>query len=216
MRIPGIPEPAVPARGMQTLERGFFLRGAEEVARDLLGTYIVLETDDEPPIAARIVETEAYTRDDPASHSFRGLTARNDAMFREGGTAYVYLIYGIYECFNVVTGPEGVGEAVLVRAAEPAEGIRTIWNNRFPGVPFDPAGAVRLLSGPGLLTRGLGISRVRHNGVSLLSGGLTIRTDGSARTFEIHTGPRIGITKAVEPVRRFTIRDSRAVSRRVR
>lgn len=199
---------------MQALDRGFYLRGAEEVARDLLGTYIVLETERKTPLAARIVETEAYTRDDPASHSFRGATARNEVMFREGGSAYVYLIYGIYECFNAVTGPEGDGEAVLVRAAEPVDGILTIWNTRFPGIPFDPVRAVRLLSGPGLLTRGLGITRARHNGISLLSGELTIRTDGPFRSFELYAGPRIGITKAVGLIRRFSISGSRAVSRR--
>lgn len=132
------------------LNRAFFERDAEQVARDLIGTILVNRTG-RRELRARIVETEAYIGPhDLAAHSSRGRTKRTEVLFGRAGRAYVYLIYGMHEMFNVVAGTKGSGQAVLVRAAEPLEG----WNAD--------------LSGPGRLTRAFGITR-RHNGLDLTS-----------------------------------------------
>jgi len=118
------------------LTPGFYARDAVTVARELLGALLVHALPDGELLAATIVETEAYREDDPASHSSRGRTPRTAVMFGEPGRAYVYFIYGMYDCFNVVCEPEHAGAAVLVRAVRPERGLRAMWENRFPGKPF--------------------------------------------------------------------------------
>ena len=131
------------------------------VARDLLGRLLVRRLP-EITLVARVVECEAYQEDDPASHSFRGVTTRTEVMFGPAGRLYVYFTYGMHFCMNVVTGDEGEGSAVLLRAAEPLEGLD--WMRRCRRV-VDP----RLLcSGPGRLTQAFGIGR-EDNGMDLLS-----------------------------------------------
>jgi DNA-3-methyladenine glycosylase len=175
------------------------------VARELLGCVLVSRRGDELA-AGRIVETEAYLRDDPASHSFRGQTARNRVMFGPPGHAYVYFTYGAHWCLNAVTAPEGVGEAVLIRALEPLAGIELMRRRRGVEEP-------RLLaSGPGRLTQALGITG-ELNGVSLASGALAI-LGPAAQPVEIVEGPRVGIRQAVEHAWRFFEAGSRFVSRR--
>jgi len=129
------------------LSRAFFARPAEVVAPDLLGAVLVRRRGDRWQ-AARLVETEAYVGPhDLACHASRGRTARTAVMFGPAGHAYVYLIYGMWELLNVVTGPEGHAEAVLLRAAEPLSG------------PLRPPRGPASLSGPGRLSRALGITR---------------------------------------------------------
>ncbi|HEU5058126.1 MAG TPA: DNA-3-methyladenine glycosylase [Kofleriaceae bacterium] len=179
------------------LTQRFFARRSDAVARALLGKTLVCGDR-----AGVIVETEAYLGpDDLASHARFGKTERNAVMFGPGGVAYVYLIYGMYDMFNVVTGPEGRAEAVLVRALEPARGV---------------AGGAAAARGPGKLTRALGISR-RHNGTDLvrsddlfLAGGARVAPD------RIACGPRIGVDYAgqwADAPLRFWIEGHPAVSR---
>jgi DNA-3-methyladenine glycosylase len=219
----------------------FYERDVVTVARELIGCVLRRETDG-TVVAGRIVETEAYRHDEPASHAYTGKSARNAAMFGPAGHAYVYLIYGMYECFNVVCGPAGVGNAVLIRAVEPVEGIARMFENRFGsgGGPTDGAtdvvqarsrtagniaGSARghrpeeLTSGPGKLCRAFGITR-EVDGMSLVDGPVTIHAGraiaGGAPTREIVATRRIGISKATELEWRFVEAGNEYVSRRVR
>lgn len=145
-----------------------------------------------------IIETEAYGRDDPASHSFRGPTRRNASMFGPAGHAYVYCSYGIHLCLNVVAGP---GEAVLIRALEPRTGI-DLMEMRRKGAP--------LCSGPGRLTEALGI-RPEDDGASFDGDEFSITLCPSMP--ELLAGPRIGISKAQELPWRFGLAGAKGLSR---
>lgn len=177
-----------------------FTRPVEEVARDLIGATLLLEG-----IGGRIVETEAYARNDPASHSFGGPTLRNAAMFGPPGRAYVYRSYGIHWCFNIVCGGhEGSGSAVLIRAMEPVRGLDAMRARR--GV--DPLSL--LCSGPGRLCQALGITAAQ-NGVEIDQPPFALEP----RVGEVGLvcGPRIGISKAVDLPWRFGLQGSRFLSR---
>ncbi len=187
------------------LTRAFFAQPTEDLARALLGCTLVHRTD-EGVTAGRIVETEAYfSEGDAASHSHRGETARNRSMFGAPGTAYVYLIYGVHHCFNVVSAPRGTGEAVLLRAPEPVEGLE-LMRDRRGGVPDR-----RLCDGPGKLVQALGVCRT-EDGRDLVRGTLGIWGPGSEH-LEVSRGPRIGITKAENLLQRYWLADSIWVSR---
>jgi DNA-3-methyladenine glycosylase len=150
-------------------------------------------------ISGRIVETEAYLPGDPASHGFRGLTRRNASMFLPGGCAYVYTIYGIHRCFNVVTGDEGVPAAVLIRALEPVDGIAAMWRNRF-AEDFPercPERSVQTLcSGPGRLCSALGIG-MDMDGMSVNGDGARFRNVGDGGGYH-PAGPVILQDRAVQ------------------
>jgi DNA-3-methyladenine glycosylase len=162
----------------------------------------------------RIVETEAYLGTaDPASHGYRGKTARNAVMFGPPGHGYVYFIYGMHHCFNVVTAPPETAEAVLVRALEPVEGLELMRARR--GTESDRA----LCSGPGKLVQAMGIGP-QHDGVDLVRGPVGIWSRASfpsRRTIDdgdIAATPRVGITKAADLPLRFYVPASEHVSRR--
>lgn len=158
--------------------------------------------------SGRIVEVEAYEPDDPASHSFRGPTARNAAMFGPPGRLYVYLIYGIHLCANVVVGPAGQGSAVLLRALEPLNGEDLMADRRGQNRP------TAWTSGPGKLCQALGIQR-DHDGVDVLDDNSEIRLIPPTQHHDrpAVAGPRIGITKAVDRPWRFGLADSVHLSR---
>lgn len=199
---------------LQPLPVEFYRRPVLEVSRDLIGAVLVRRAGD-VTLSCRIVETEAYAADDPASHSRNGPTRRNASMFQAGGIAYVYLIYGVHTCLNVVVGAEGDGCAVLIRAGEPLCGIRTMWENRFPDSPFDAAKIKGLTNGPGKLCAALKIDRRRHDGMPLTGGELFVGASGDRNPehIRIDTSPRIGITAAVERPWRFFETGNRFVSR---
>jgi DNA-3-methyladenine glycosylase len=189
------------------LPRQFYNRPAVEVARALLGK-IVVHNSVGARIAGRIVETEAYLgAGDQAAHAARGLTPRTRVIFGAPGHAYVYLIYGMYECLNVVAEAEGVAGCVLIRALEPLAGIEQMRRRR-------PAArrTEDLANGPGKLTLAMGITR-RHNGADLTRGPLTVHAPETARLFDTGVSPRIGITQSRDLPLRFFIRGNRCVSR---
>lgn len=167
--------------------------------------------------AGIIVETEAYLTGDPACHAYRKKTPRNTAMFGPAGTLYVYQIYGMYYCLNVVTGPEEVGEAILIRALEPTEGVDLMALRRSEAAKrtIDPAtktGLRELCNGPGKLVIAMSIRRDAHNFSSLATGPIFIR-EPVLHNFEMVTTTRIGITQGAELPYRFYINGNRFVSR---
>jgi DNA-3-methyladenine glycosylase len=172
----------------RALSRAWFDRPATEVAPDLLGRHLVRRADDGSVCRVRLVETEAYEPEDPASHSFRGPTARTAAMFGPPGHLYVYLIYGLHHCLNVVTGAAGHGAAVLLRAAEPIDGLDTMAARR--GVD-DP----RLLCrGPARLAQALGVDR-SFDGIDLVrSGALRLEPGEPVAVDRVVATRRIGIS----------------------
>lgn len=196
-------------KGHPALERGWFDRPATVLARELIGCRLVHDADD-GAVGGRIVETEAYRGpEDLAAHSARGRTARNAVMFGPPGFLYVYLIYGLHHCLNVVAGPGEKPEAVLIRALALDEGVALARSRRGVGIP-EP----RLASGPGNVGRALGIDRA-HDGVDLLDG--PVRVEPRVGRPRIARGPRVGVEYsrawAARPLR-FWIADDVHVSRR--
>jgi DNA-3-methyladenine glycosylase len=187
------------------LKRAFYNRPPVEVARELLGKVLV-----HGPTAGIIVETEAYLgTDDLAAHSARGLTERTRVIFGPPGYAYVYLIYGMYECLNLVCEPVNQPGCILIRALEPLIGIETMRHRR-PAArkPED------LASGPGKLTLAMSITRA-HNGIDVTRGSLVVRQPYEPRQVDIAVTPRIGITQCADWPLRFLIRGNPHVSRAV-
>ena len=208
---------------MSPLPRSFYERDTVRVARELLGKLLVVRSRD-GVCTGRIVETEAYSENDPASHSAKGPTRRAAIMFGEPGVAYVYFIYGMYEMLNFVTEPEGRAGAVLIRALEPlpggagGEALLHAARRQATGSPArltrgsgGPWLARRWHPGPGKLCRALGIE-LAHNGASLSGPILRVVDDGSSPS-EISVSPRVGISIAKEKPWRFFIAGNACVSR---
>ncbi len=175
------------------LKQEFYLRGAIEVAKDLLGHLLVRKTA-QGKIVTRIVETEAYVGpEDKACHAYNNKkTKRTEAMFKPGGYSYVYLIYGIHNCFNVVTATKGKPEAVLIRAVEPVEGLDLIKQNR------DIKGNEKnLTNGPGKLSQALEIDR-SLNKIRLFENEKLYLKRSQKNNFIIKAGARINIDYAEE------------------
>ena len=200
---------------LRPLERSFFDRPTQDVARDLLGVWVVRSAA-EGLSGGPIVETEAYCGpDDLASHARAGLTRRTTPMFGEVGHAYVYLVYGMHECLNVVAYRGAAAGAVLIRAIAPVIGVDEIRRRR--GRPTDPAS--RLCSGPAMVCQGLGVDRALDGHDLTLGQGLWLAAAPSGESFgaEIASGPRIGVDYAGEWAARpwrFWVSGNPAVSRR--
>jgi DNA-3-methyladenine glycosylase len=180
------------------LRKDFFARSVHEVAPQLVGATLLVDG-----IGGRIVEVEAYDREDPAAHSFRGKTARNASMFGPPGRAYVYRSYGIHWCLNLVCQD---ASAVLIRALEPTHGLEAMAARRGTAEP-------RLLAtGPGRLAQALGITR-EHDGLPLDRPPFELYV---REEVEVEAGPRIGLTKAAERPWRYGETGSRFVSRPIK
>jgi len=190
-------------RRSRILDRSFYARPTVEVARDLLGKILVHEA-----AAGRIVETEAYLGgEDRAAHASRGLTERTRVLFGAPGHAYVFFIYGMYECLNLVAEPEGIPGCVLIRALEPLAGIAEMRRRRPRARSLE-----ELTSGPGRLTRAMAISR-RHYGVDVTKGPLEVRALLEEPPFQVGVSPRVGIRHCADWPLRFFIEGNRFVSR---
>jgi len=186
------------------LQRSFYRRSTVEIARNLLGKVLV-----HGPAAGIIVETEAYLGgDDLAAHSSRGITPRTRVIFGPPGHAYVYFIYGMYECLNLVTEPEGTPGCVLIRALDPLAGVG-VMKQRRPHA----RGVQDLASGPGKLTLAMGITRAL-NGADVTAGPLLVRQLRREPPFDIQVTPRIGIRNCADWPLRFVIAGNPSVSRR--
>jgi DNA-3-methyladenine glycosylase len=170
-----------------------------EVAPNLIGATLLVDG-----VGGIIVEVEAYHHTDPAAHSYIGRTERNAVMFGPPGVAYVYRSYGIHWCLNFVCEVDGSASAVLIRALEPTEGLRAMRRRRGAGEPQ------ALCSGPGKLGQALGIT-IKHNGMALDRAPFELRA--RRETPDIVTGPRIGISKAVEHPWRYGLKGSPFLSR---
>lgn len=177
----------------------FFVRPALEVAPELLGKVIVSQINGERT-AGQITEVEAYLGfEDEAAHSFRGPTPRNHSMWLEGGHWYVYSIYGLYTCLNIVCGQTGDGSALLIRSIRPLEGLETMKQRRGVHSKDNPK---HLVDGPGKLCQALGVTRKQDGVWSIESQELWIEERDLPKE-EIHTSTRIGITKAADKPWRF-------------
>ncbi|MCB2201496.1 DNA-3-methyladenine glycosylase [bacterium] len=193
------------SRSGKRLSRSFYDRPTLDVARDLLGCGITYESP-HGRLTARIVEVEAYIgENDPACHASAGKTARTAPMFGKPGHAYIYFIYGMYYCLNFVTESEGRPAAVLLRAAEPTDGLDIMRTNS----PRQPDHL--LLAGPGKFCKALGLT-TDQNGWDLTKSGLYL-TEPQEPVKKIATSPRIGISKATRREWRFFDADSSSVSK---
>jgi DNA-3-methyladenine glycosylase len=185
--------------GPEALRREFFARSVHDVAPELLGATLFVDG-----VGGMIVEVEAYDATDPASHGYRGRTARNAAMFGPPGHAYVYKSYGMHWCLNLVCDAVGVPSAVLVRALEPLAGLEQMRARRGVEEP-------RLLcSGPGRVCQALGVTG-QHDGLSLDRH--PFRMLARAQEPRVAAVPRIGITRAAELPWRYVVAGSRFLSR---
>lgn len=197
--------PATAEAGSQTVGRrlgaGWFERGPNLIGRELIGCTLLRDG-----VGGTIVETEAYAADDPACHAFIGPTPRNRVIFGPPGHAYVYLSYGIHSLFNVVTEPDGIAAAVLIRAIVPEHGVERMRERR-PGLSDRG-----LCSGPGKLTVALGIG-LGDDGRALEQGPIAVHARREGPPPQIVAGPRIGITKAAELPWRYCLAASRWLSR---
>jgi DNA-3-methyladenine glycosylase len=184
------------------IRRSFFARPVHEVAAELIGATFLVDG-----VGGTIVELEAYHHEDPAAHGYRGRTARNASMFGPPGHAYVYRSYGIHWCVNFVCEPEGVADAVLIRALEPTRGVAEMRRRR--GLDDE-----RLLcAGPGRLCQALAITG-EHDGLPLDRP--PFRLEPRTETAKLVRGPRIGISRAADLPWRYGLAGSRYLSRPLR
>ncbi len=190
------------------LKRKFYMNDAITVAVELLGKIIVRKIRNRI-LTAKIVETEAYLGDlDPGSHAFRGITERNKVMFGTGGLVYIYFIYGNYFCFNVVCGEKGTANAVLIRAAEPLEGIHQMEfyrgkiKNKF-----------ELTNGPAKLCLAMNIDKKLYGNDLTDDKHIFISELNKKQNFDILTSKRIGLNKGAEFPYRFFIKGNPFVTK---
>jgi DNA-3-methyladenine glycosylase len=196
---------------VKPVARSFFKRRVDEVARDLVGAYLVHDD-----VALRITECEAYGPEtDTAAHSRAGLTSRTEPMFGEPGHAYVYLCYGIHWMLNLVTSPKGIPEAVLIRSCEVVGGLDSVISRRHARMPLTEKTKAALVAGPGKVTQALALDGSFNNHDLCAPGGLFVARGTKAR---VATGTRIGIDYAElfdrNAIRRYALADNLAVTHR--
>lgn len=189
------------------LPRSFYARSALQVAPELLGRVLARALADGTRLAARIVETEAYMPGDPASHAFRGMTRRNEVMFGPPGRLYVYFTYGNHWMMNAVTGRAGEGTAVLLRAAEPLQGLEVMAVRRGRDHPRD------LCSGPGKLAKAFGVTGALNGADLVRDSEMTIFDGEPVARSRVSKTTRVGVTLGAERPWRFIVTGDPFVSR---
>lgn len=194
---------------MQKLPRSFYTRKTSIVAKDLLGKVLVRRIG-RKMLAGTIVETEAYLFNDSASHSFRGMTERNKVMFGKGGFLYIYFTYGMHYCANIVTFKEGIGEAVLIRAVEPKNGMNVMLKNR--SMIYEQ-NLIKTTNGPAKLAQAFALTK-EQSGTDLTGSAIYITSGETVPKSKIVTTTRIGISTAKEKKLRFYIIDNPWVSKK--
>ena len=182
------------------------------IAKNLLG-YTFIHESDEGKTAGIIVETEAYLQDDPACHAYRKKSVRNAPMFGKAGTIYVYQIYGMHFCVNISTNQENIGEAVLIRALEPTEGLNLMEERRLKHSKLTQMKPKDLCSGPGKLVQAMGINKNMNDWHILDSGLKIIPPKIEITDSDIITTTRIGITQGADLPYRFYIKGNKFVSK---
>lgn len=193
--------------------RRFYLNDIEDMAKALLGSLLVRKTDSGTRISGKIVELEIYTqKDDPSSHSYNGKTLRNAVMFGPPGYLYVYFTYGMHYCCNIVCGPEGCGDAILIRALEPVEGTEVMMQRRFGSVEISGSKRFQLTNGPAKLCRALDIDRAM-NGADLCGDDIWIEQGETIQNERIGRSTRIGISQAKDHYKRYFIKENPWVSK---
>ncbi|MDP2037017.1 MAG: DNA-3-methyladenine glycosylase [Ignavibacteria bacterium] len=191
----------------------FYNRDVKSVAKSLLGKIFIRKIND-IVLNGRIVEVEAYDgKNDEASHSYNGLTKRNEVMFGKAGNLYVYFTYGMHFCANVVTGKEGFGAAVLIRAIEPLEGISRLAKNRFNKENISQKELIYLCSGPAKICQAFDLKR-EQNGINLSGDEIYILDVPEIPASKIVSSPRIGIKKSIDLLWRYYIKDNPFVSKK--
>ena len=205
------------------LSSGFYLQNTLTIAQKLLGTFLVRidEENQYERFSGKIVETEAYVGpSDLASHAHAGKTPRTQTMFEAGGIAYIYFIYGMYYCLNIVTGKKEYPAAVLIRAVEPVEGIEAMWGNRYgksypKGISKTDKRFANLTNGPGKVCQAFEIDKTL-NGASLTGKTLFVEDRGE-KPGKIVSAPRIGVDYArqyKDKPWRFYVQDNLFVSKK--
>ena len=182
------------------------------IAKNLLG-YTFIHESEEGKTAGIIVETEAYLQDDPACHAYRKKSVRNAPMFGKAGTIYVYQIYGMHFCVNISTNQEDIGEAVLIRALEPTEGLDLMEERRLKHSKLTQMKPKDLCSGPGKLVQAMGINKNMNDWHILDSGLKIIPPKIQIADSDIITTVRIGITQGADLPYRFYIKENKFVSK---
>lgn len=197
------------------LQKIFFERNVLTIAEELLGKIFIYEDKNlDINLSAKIVEVEAYNgKIDEASHSFKGITKRNEIMFNSGGFLYVYFTYGIHYCANIVTGKKGEGSAVLLRAMEPISGVEIFYKRRFNSEIVVKLKNNNLLNGPGKICQAFNINK-NHNGLDITKNSIYILDKPKLSKDEIVQTKRIGIKKSVELPWRFYIKNSIYISKK--
>ncbi len=196
---------------MVKLDIEYYSRPTLSVAKELIGTFFVRKSY-RRFLVGMIVETEAYRYNDPACHAYRGMTERNKVMFNHGGFLYVYFTYGMHYCANIVTYKEGFGEAVLIRAVQPLDGIDTMLKNRgISGGEQNPN--LKLTNGPAKFAEAFNIT-TKDSGIDLTGPSIYLTQGISVPTSKIATTTRIGIRVAMDKRWRFYLKDNPWVSKR--
>ena len=195
------------------LNKNFYKRELLTVAKELLGKVLVKKSGNKI-LAGRIVEVEAYNGEtDAAAHTYKGKTKRNEVMFNDGGFLYVYFTYGAHHCCNVVTGIDGKGTAVLIRAVEPVAGLETMILNRFKRELLNDKEIFNLTSGPGKVCSAFGINK-NHSGIDLTGDKIYLVKAKLKKHEQIGVSRRIGITRSVDLPWRFFIKGNPYLSKK--